>query len=191
MPYVRDALDHLRAGIRQLDQRGRSGVLTISVIPTLASTWLKPRLSRFRDLHPEVEVHLSATTRVVDLEREPVDAAIRFGTGERPGLWNDYIFAANKTRFAVRASATTAPIRFAVPRTFGTTICCTPSRCRMTGGIGFAPPARRISIQRTAFVSNPRPWRSRRWSVGWGSLSVRYHWSLMIWPLFAWWNHSI
>jgi LysR family transcriptional regulator, glycine cleavage system transcriptional activator len=86
LPYVRDAFDQLAVGIRRLRQGQSSGVLTISVLPSLASTWLIPRLRDFQTRHPEIEVHMTATERLVDFGREPVDAAIRYGLGHWPGL---------------------------------------------------------------------------------------------------------
>jgi len=61
-------------------------VLTLSVMPSVASSWLIPRLPAFTALHPEVELSLQSTSDVVDFEREEVDAAIRFGPGGWPGL---------------------------------------------------------------------------------------------------------
>jgi LysR family glycine cleavage system transcriptional activator len=61
-------------------------VLTLSVLPSIASTWLIPRLRRFQTRHPEIEVHLTASDRLVDFVREPVDAGIRYGRGQWAGL---------------------------------------------------------------------------------------------------------
>ena len=86
LPYVRDAFDQLAEGVRRLRQGQSSGVLTISVLPSLASTWLIPRLRDFQTRHPEIEVHMTATERLIDFAREPVDAGIRYGLGHWPGL---------------------------------------------------------------------------------------------------------
>jgi LysR family glycine cleavage system transcriptional activator len=86
LPYVRDAFDQLADGVRRLRQGQSSGVLTISVLPSIASTWLIPRLRDFQTRHPEIEVHMTATERLVDFAREPVDAGIRYGLGHWPGL---------------------------------------------------------------------------------------------------------
>ena len=65
-------------------QPARSGnVLTVSVMPSVASSWLIPRLPAFTTLHPEVELNLHSSIEVVDFDREDVDVAIRFG----PGGW--------------------------------------------------------------------------------------------------------
>jgi LysR family glycine cleavage system transcriptional activator len=86
LPFVRDAFDQLADGIRRLRQGQSAGVLAISVLPSIASTWLIPRLRQFQTRHPDIEVHMSASDRLVDFAREPVDAGIRYGLGQWPGL---------------------------------------------------------------------------------------------------------
>ncbi len=66
--------------------------LTVSVMPSVASSWLIPRLPAFTALHPEVELSLQSTSDLVDFEREEVDAAIRFGPGGWPGLRAHLLF---------------------------------------------------------------------------------------------------
>ena len=46
-------------------------------------------MEKFQNLHPKVEVRISATTRVVDFNAEDVDVAIRFGPGHYPGLHSE------------------------------------------------------------------------------------------------------
>jgi DNA-binding transcriptional LysR family regulator len=46
-----------------------------------------PRLPRFQALHPEIDVRLSASPRMVDFAREDVDCGIRHGDGNWPGLF--------------------------------------------------------------------------------------------------------
>ncbi len=61
-------------------------VLTIATLPSFAARWLLPRLGRFMERHPKIDVNLHTSLGLVDLERDGVDLAIRFGTGEWPGL---------------------------------------------------------------------------------------------------------
>ncbi len=53
--------------------------LTISVEPSFATAWLVSRLDSFKGLHPAVDVLIDSTMRIVDLRREAVDIAIRYG----------------------------------------------------------------------------------------------------------------
>ncbi|MBF8803519.1 LysR substrate-binding domain-containing protein [Pseudomonas asiatica] len=54
-------------------------VLTIDVLPTLASYWLMPRLSRFTELYPEIEVRLITSIEPANFQAKDVDLAIRVG----------------------------------------------------------------------------------------------------------------
>src|SRR5450631_4133635 len=67
-------------------QRKRWRTLTVSVLPAFAARWLIPHLDDFQRRHPGVDVNLRATQEVVDLDRDGVDVAIRYGTGGWPGL---------------------------------------------------------------------------------------------------------
>ncbi|WP_267226014.1 LysR substrate-binding domain-containing protein [Dyella silvae] len=69
-----------------------SDELTISVMPSVASSWLVPRLSRFVSAHPQLHLNLQSTAALVDFSRESVDAALRFGPGEWPDLRADHLF---------------------------------------------------------------------------------------------------
>jgi LysR family glycine cleavage system transcriptional activator len=61
-------------------------VLTISTLPSFAARWLLPRLGRFMEQHPQIAVTVHTSLGLVDLQREEVDLAIRFGGGNWPGL---------------------------------------------------------------------------------------------------------
>ncbi|MEQ9607305.1 MAG: LysR substrate-binding domain-containing protein, partial [Kiloniellaceae bacterium] len=66
-------------------------LIRVSAQPAFASRWLIRRLDRFRADWPECEVVLDATPRVVDLNREGADIAIRRGLGHWPGLTQDLL----------------------------------------------------------------------------------------------------
>jgi LysR family glycine cleavage system transcriptional activator len=73
------AADGMRAA--SVNQR-----LTISSIPSFAARWLAPRLGRFIDLYPDIEVVLQSSGQLQDLARDGIDVGIRFGRGNYPGL---------------------------------------------------------------------------------------------------------
>ena len=73
------ATDAMRA--TSINQR-----LTITSIPSFAARWLAPRLGKFIELHPDIEVVLQSSGHMQDLAREGVDVGIRFGRGNYPGM---------------------------------------------------------------------------------------------------------
>jgi LysR family glycine cleavage system transcriptional activator len=86
LPYVQDALAHLRAGEELIRGAGRGTVLTVSVSPNFASKWLVPRLGAFSQAHPDLDLRISASTQHVDFAREDIDLAVRHGDGDWPDL---------------------------------------------------------------------------------------------------------
>jgi DNA-binding transcriptional LysR family regulator len=50
----------------------------------IAALWLVPRLASFQETEPGVDVRLSADNRVVDLEREDFDLALRYVSPDAP-----------------------------------------------------------------------------------------------------------
>jgi LysR family transcriptional regulator, glycine cleavage system transcriptional activator len=83
---VREAFERLGEATRRLRSKGRSGPLTVTVMPSFAGKWMMPRLRRFRERHPDIDVRISANSQVVDFNREDVDLAVRYGRGHWPGL---------------------------------------------------------------------------------------------------------
>ncbi len=85
-PGVRDALDSLAEATQRVKAHEAGGPLTVSTLPSFAAKWLVPRMSRFQDCHPEIELRIAAAERLVDFTRDNVDVAIRFGDGGWPGV---------------------------------------------------------------------------------------------------------
>ena len=86
LPAMRDGFDKLAEGVARARAHESSGAVTVSVGPSFAAKWLVPRLDRFREAHPDIEVRIDATDKVVDFELDNVDLAIRYGRGNYPGL---------------------------------------------------------------------------------------------------------
>ena len=82
---VRDAFDRIAAGTERLLQRQSGGALAVSVSPNFAAKWLVHRLGRFADVHPEIDLRISASGHHVDFAREDIDLAIRHGDGSALG----------------------------------------------------------------------------------------------------------
>lgn len=88
---VAEPIDAIEHALRRLSAR-TDNLLTLSLIPSMATAWLVPRLPHFLSRHPELGLSLQASTHVVDFEREPVDAALRLGAGKWPGIKAEFLF---------------------------------------------------------------------------------------------------
>lgn len=74
-----------------LHQESAGGAVVVSILPTFAQRWLIPRLGSFQNLHPDIDIIFSATPRLVDLAREDVDVAIRFGDGQWRNSYSQFM----------------------------------------------------------------------------------------------------
>ncbi|VVD84396.1 Glycine cleavage system transcriptional activator [Pandoraea eparura] len=84
---IRTALGDIAQATRKLQAGTRSERrLVLTTMPSFASRWLTPRIGRFIDRHPELEVELRCSAQLVDFERDDVDVALRMGKGNWPGL---------------------------------------------------------------------------------------------------------
>ncbi|MDD5249224.1 MAG: LysR substrate-binding domain-containing protein [Rhodocyclaceae bacterium] len=63
------------AGLKAAPRRPR---VTVSAAVGMASLWLVPRLAAFQEVEPDLDVLISADNRIVDLEREDIDLALRY-----------------------------------------------------------------------------------------------------------------
>ena len=68
-----------------LPNTGRNAV-RLTLPPSLAATWLIPRISGFEQAHTNIDLQLVPSTRVTDLRRDQIDLAIRHGRGRWRGL---------------------------------------------------------------------------------------------------------
>jgi len=83
---VRNGLEIIGAATEKIMLQDASGALHVDTLPSFAARWLLPRLSRFREAHPDIDVRLSASDHLTDFNREDVDVVIRYGHGHYPGL---------------------------------------------------------------------------------------------------------
>jgi LysR family glycine cleavage system transcriptional activator len=60
--------------------RDKSAARTVTVTCTIgfASLWLVPRLMDFRAQHPEVDIRFNANNKILDLDRERIEVAVRY-----------------------------------------------------------------------------------------------------------------
>src|SRR5260370_18815968 len=92
LPDLRDAFSRMALAVERISARSAIGTLTVSSMTTIVMTWLVPRLPRFQAAHPEIDVRLMTTQRLVDFAREDIDVGIRFGTGKWPGVKVERMF---------------------------------------------------------------------------------------------------
>lgn len=91
---VDDSLERLRDAAARVRSASAARQVAITCTPGFASFWLIPRLARFTAAHPQVDVRISATLEVLDLDRSRIDLAVRFvprGAGVGPLLFEEEV----------------------------------------------------------------------------------------------------
>ena len=107
LPKLREGFDSITQAVERLRARKGGGMLTVSAAPSFAARWLMPRLHRFLESHPEIDVRISARLRqsaeggrrgaaaeraTVDAWLSDSDVAILYGRGDYPGFAVDKLF---------------------------------------------------------------------------------------------------
>ncbi len=78
--------DQIAEASREAAAVGAARTLRVSVEPAFASRWLVGRLAKFNDLHPDIELTIDSTNRLVDFYVDDVDIGVRYGNGVWDGV---------------------------------------------------------------------------------------------------------
>jgi LysR family transcriptional regulator, glycine cleavage system transcriptional activator len=89
--HVEALLDQLAEATADLQRRETSKVLTVTAGPSFIARWLVPRLGRFTQRYPDLELRMLDSVQLTDFGREDVDVAIRHGQGTYDGLRSDLL----------------------------------------------------------------------------------------------------
>jgi LysR family glycine cleavage system transcriptional activator len=83
---TREAFDRLASALEDVSIPTVRRKFVISTFASMSARWLMPRIQSFSALFPEADLQVVTTARLADFAREDVDMAIRFGSGNYPGL---------------------------------------------------------------------------------------------------------
>lgn len=104
LPSLIRGFDSIADSVYRIRTANRNSTLTVWMAPSFASKWFIPRLHRFSKAHPDIDLSISASPKLVDSNadrhtipaenfyRDNVDVAIRFGKGDYPGCRIDRLF---------------------------------------------------------------------------------------------------
>lgn len=82
---VQDGLDLISNATAQLLQPDHQRRISINSTPTFATYWLLPRLASFKEMHPDISLHIVTSDRDISRIEADFDIAIRRGPGDWPG----------------------------------------------------------------------------------------------------------
>lgn len=107
LPMLTEGFEKLVDSVHRIRGANEDSTLTVWMAPSFAAKWLIPRLHRFYEACPGIDLNITASRNLIDsntskktipaenFRRDNVDIAIRFGKGDYPGCRVDKLFSVN------------------------------------------------------------------------------------------------
>ena len=95
LEQVEPALLQIQAATEAILPASGRSVVRLTLPPSLAAAWLIPKLGAFERENPRIDLQLITSTRVIDLRRDQVDLAIRYGRGAWKDLDAEFLLEAS------------------------------------------------------------------------------------------------
>lgn len=107
LPMLTEGFEKLVDSVHRIRGANKDSTLTVWMAPSFAAKWLIPRLHRFYEACPGIDLNITASRNLIDsntskktipaenFRRDNVDIAIRFGKGDYPGCRVDKLFSVN------------------------------------------------------------------------------------------------
>ncbi len=89
--FIRRFLIDLKGTVKNLHDEKERMPLRINTMTSFAYKWLVPRLGKFHDMHPDIEVWISTSNKLTNFATENFDTVIRLGAGKYPGLHSTFL----------------------------------------------------------------------------------------------------
>ena len=105
LPALIEGFENIVDSVHRIRSASEDATLIVWMAPSFAAKWLVPRLNRFSEAHPDIDLNISASRKLIDssttkntipvenFRRDKVDVAIRFGKGDYPGCRVDKLFS--------------------------------------------------------------------------------------------------
>ncbi len=90
---VTRGLDEIGRCVEEIRAVREAPQITVAASVAFSYFWLMPRLERFSERHPEIDLRILASDQTVDLEQEDADVAVLYGTGSWRGVVAQRLFA--------------------------------------------------------------------------------------------------
>lgn len=95
-----NAFETIERSVDDLMRQGMDRPLRVATTHSFAENWLVPRIGGFWAAHPGIGLEIVPAPSVVDLRRDGIDIALRFGRGDWPGVETEPLVPAGHTVIA-------------------------------------------------------------------------------------------
>ena len=86
-PLVQIGFKNLTEACSAIECDRNNDALVVTVPPSFCVKWLIPRLERFQDRHPDIDVRIDARDELVNFHAGLADVGVRYGDGNYPDLY--------------------------------------------------------------------------------------------------------
>jgi LysR family glycine cleavage system transcriptional activator len=77
---IGEAFGRIESASNEITRAGKSDLISVHVVPSLAAQWLTSRLARFSTQFPDIDLRMTASNDIIDLGDGVVDFDIRYGS---------------------------------------------------------------------------------------------------------------
>ncbi|QRV25691.1 transcriptional regulator GcvA [Marinomonas foliarum] len=88
---IKSIFEQLENATSELKSKQKSGSLRLAVAPAFLTRWLMPRMERFQQRYPDIEIEISSSTGLIDFSANDIDMAVYFGAGDWEGVEAHYL----------------------------------------------------------------------------------------------------
>ncbi len=96
-PVLECSFNKISLTLSTLKESREKEPLKVTVTPSFANKWLMPRLPRFREAHPGIEVQLQPSLSLSEFDVVGHDVGVRTGWGKWPGLKAEFFMPVHMT----------------------------------------------------------------------------------------------
>jgi LysR family transcriptional regulator, glycine cleavage system transcriptional activator len=75
---VESSLGQIDASVRQIRQARSRKIVSVTTFASFGSLWLLPRIEAFQRQHPDIDIRVSATDMIADLDDPELDLSLRY-----------------------------------------------------------------------------------------------------------------
>lgn len=88
---IKSIFEQLDNATSELKSKQKTGSLRLAVAPAFLTRWLMPRMERFQERYPDIQIEISSSGGLVDFSANDIDMAVYFGNGEWEGVETHYL----------------------------------------------------------------------------------------------------
>lgn len=89
--FIQKALREIDKGTQDLIASHDTGELSISMTPAFLNYWLLPRIDKFYEQNPDIQLDINASVALIDFPRSDIDIAVYFGHGDWPNVESSFL----------------------------------------------------------------------------------------------------